>query len=377
LIVGGGIGGLATGLALQQTGWEIAIFERTAELREVGAGLALWSGIMSALRKLGVADDVIARGGPLERSQTLSWRGEVLGELNVREILPPGLEPSVCLHRADLHGALLRALPDGVVRLNARCVGFEQDEGGVAVRLADGRTERGDLLIGADGLHSAVRAQLVGQAKPRYAGYTCWRGIAPLDTPNVHGTLSESWGRGARFGIGDIGRGKVLWFATANAPEGEQEPLAERKRQLIERFRGWHESVGQALEATPDDTIIRNDIYDREPIKTWGSGRVTLLGDAAHPTTPNLGMGACMAIEDALVVASKLQATADIPTALRAYEDFRRDRTARITRLSWQFGWVAQWANPLACAARNQLMKRTPQSVLRSQLLQVVTYRVV
>jgi 2-polyprenyl-6-methoxyphenol hydroxylase-like FAD-dependent oxidoreductase len=376
LIVGGGIGGLASALALRRAGCHVVVFERASELHEVGAGLALWSGTVALLRQLGVADEVIVSGGRLERSCMLTWRGDARSDLAVAEVVPDGLEPSVCIHRADLHATLLRALPPEVVRVNARCVGFGQDESGVTIRLADGREEHGDLLIGADGLHSIVRAQLVGESSPRYAGYTCWRGIAPLDRPDVRGTLSESWGQGARFGTGDIGRGRVLWFATANAPEGALEPTGERKRRLLERFGNWHAAVGAALEATPEAEIIRNDIYDRQPIQRWGEGRVTLLGDAAHPTTPNLGMGACMAIEDALVVAAKLQETADVPTGLRAYEDYRRDRTARIVRLSRQFGWVAQWQNPLLCSLRDLALRLTPASVTRDQLRQVVSYQV-
>jgi 2-polyprenyl-6-methoxyphenol hydroxylase-like FAD-dependent oxidoreductase len=377
LIVGGGIGGLATGLALRLAGFDVAVYERASEIREVGAGLALWSGTVALLRRLGVADEVIASGGRLERSQLLTWHGDVRSDLVVSEIVPPGLEPAVCIHRAAVHTALYRALPPEVVRVNSRCVGFEQDAAQVTVRLADGRTDRGDVLIAADGLHSVIRSQMYGEVPPRYAGYTCWRGIAEGDLPGAKGTLSESWGPGHRFGLGDIGRGRFLWFATANAPEGDQEPPGERKQRLLNRFGDWHPAVNAALKATPEPAMIRNDIYDREPIRTWCVGRVTLLGDAAHPTTPNLGMGACMAIEDAVVVAAKLSQASNVAAGLRAYEEARRERTSQIVGRSRQFGWIAQWENPLLCAFRDLALRLTPTSVTRNQLRQVMTYQAI
>jgi len=261
---------------------------------------------------------------------------------------------------------LLFALPPGTVRLGAELVGFVQNGEGVVARLADGREERGDFLVGADGLHSRVRAQLFGQRVPRYAGYTAWRGVAEAGEGRFpEGVALNLWGRGSEFGLVGIGRGRYYWFATKNAPEGEAESAAGRKREVLELLADWYKPAREAVEATAESKILRNDIYDRDPLPSWGEGRVTLLGDAAHPMTPNLGQGACQAIEDAVVLARCLGG--EIPASLRRYEERRIGRTAAVVRGSRLSGRVAQLDNPLLCRLRNALAKRTS---VRAQLRQ-------
>ncbi|HMB07038.1 MAG TPA: FAD-dependent monooxygenase, partial [Isosphaeraceae bacterium] len=197
------------------------------------------------------------------------------------------------LHRAELLGALLDAAGREVVRLGAECVGLEQDAQGVRARFAAGHEARGDVLIGADGLHSAVRSALFGPAKPRYGGYAAWRAIARFDLDRL--TPGETWGPGRRFGQWGMSDGRAYWYATQTVAEGQGDPPQGRKRGLLDRYRGWHTPIGELVEATDESAILRNDIYDRPPLSRWGLGRATLLGDAAHPMTPDLGQGACQA----------------------------------------------------------------------------------
>jgi 2-polyprenyl-6-methoxyphenol hydroxylase-like FAD-dependent oxidoreductase len=209
-----------------------------------------------------------------------------------------------------------------------------------------------------------VRTQLHRANGLRYAGYTCWRGVATLEHSTFSpGLLTETWGRGRRFGLCPLGKSRVGWWATRNAPQNIEDDPRARKRDVQQVFRGWHEPIESVLEATEAGVILRHDVFDLRPRRRWGHGRVTLLGDAAHATTPDLGQGACLAIEDALVLGRWLAQTEDVVSALRHYENSRSKRTARVGRWArWQ-GWLGQWEGALACALRNATCWLTPTTV--------------
>ena len=343
LIIGGGIGGLAVARALQLAGIETALFERAPELHEVGAGLSLWSNAVAALARFGLRDAVMAASDPIERAITMSAGGEVLSDVSLTEVARELGEPSICAHRADLQETLAGALAPGLLRLGADCVGFREDGDGVTARFADGSSERGSVLIGADGIRSIVRAELYGAEAPRYAGYFAFRGIARCDPHDLPaGTGIFGLGSGAQAGFIRCGKGRVYWFATINAPEGTQVPPGSRKQRALECFGRWFRLAAATIEATAEDELLVNDIVDRPVARRWGRGRVTLLGDAAHPTTPNLGQGACQALEDAVVLADSLVRWGIGAEALRRYEEKRRARTAMIQRQSWWLGKLFQ-----------------------------------
>lgn len=375
IVIGGGIGGLALAVALRRIGIEVAVYERTPTIREVGAGIALWPNALKALSRLDMLDPIRAICLPEQRGRIYSWRGDILQETSMTEIRRRFGAPVVVAHRSDVQLALLHALDPASVHLNAACTGFSQDATGVTAHFADGREARADLLIGADGLHSAVRAQLVGPQPPRYAGYTAWRGIATGEGLGDPGTGFETWGCGARFGLAHVDRRRVYWYATINAPEGGTDAPEGRKAEVLRRFRDGHTPIRAVIEATEEAAILRNDIYDRDPLRTWSRGRVTLLGDAAHPLTPNLAQGACQALEDAVVLAQELEAAPDVGAALHRYEARRVARTSRITLLSRRLGDIGQWENPLACWVRDAAMKRLPAAAQMRQLESVVRYR--
>ena len=356
LIIGGGIGGVSAAIALRRVGIEAVVFEQAEALREVGSGLTVWTNAVKALRKLGAEDAVLATGSILERFEARSWRGEVLGKTPFGELGRKLGAPNVIIHRAELLLGLTKLMDERSVHCHARCVGFEQNSRSVTACFADGRKAEGDLLIGADGLHSVIRTKLFGESKPRYAGYTCWRGLAQFVHEEFPTAYSfETWGPGRRFSIHHCGLGRVFWYATKNLPEGMPVAEAGHQAEVLQWFREWHAPIPEVIKATGSSAILRNDIVDRKPVKRWGQDRVTLLGDAAHPTTPNLGQGACQAMEDAVVLASCLRAASDVPAALRSYEAMRMARTANITNQSWLIGKICQWENPLACWLRNKL----------------------
>lgn len=368
MIIGAGMGGLTAAIALRRSGIEATVFERASELREVGAGILLAANAVKALGELGISEKVHRLGTAASVARIRSWRGDVLSDIPAADLEKRVGAPSAAVHRADLQKLLLQELDEGNLRLGARFTGFRHDEEGVTAVFASGPEERGDVLIGADGLYSTVRTRLFGPEKPRYAGYTAWRAVVESDRELLpRGTGFESWGKGARFGCAHIGGGRVYWFATRNAPEGQKDGSAGTstgsRATLTELFDGWHRPVAELISETDERTIRRDDLYDREPLITpWGEGRVTLLGDAAHPMTPNLDQGACQAIEDAVVLARCLRedGEADMPSALRSYEDARRERTAWILCRSRVLGRVGQIQDPLLCRPRDAILKATP-----------------
>jgi 2-polyprenyl-6-methoxyphenol hydroxylase-like FAD-dependent oxidoreductase len=344
-IAGAGIGGLALAIALRRQGARVVVLESARELAPVGAGLVLQPNAMKALAHLGLGAAVAAAGAPVARAAILDQHGSRLGpEFDVAAMARELGVPTLAFHRARLHRVLLDAAGAEHVRPDARVVGFEEYEDGVEVRVGGGRSVRAELLVGADGLRSVVRAQLLGEAEPRYAGYTSWRGVTPPGAVPPPERMSESWGRGQRFGLAHIGQGEIYWFAVADAPPGGKD--GDVKAELLARFGDWHRPVRAIIEATPAARILRTDISDRPPIRSWHRGRVVLLGDAAHPMTPNIAQGACQAIEDAVVLADRLATEPDLPRALRAYEERRVSRANGMVVAARRFGAVAQWKNP-------------------------------
>ncbi len=358
IVVGGGIGGLSAAIALRCAGWDAQVFERAPEPGEVGAGIGLWANATRVLRRFGVLDEVVRRGMVIAGVKVLDPRGRLLQEMPVRDYGAPG----VLIHRAELHAALLDALPPWAVQPDAVFERYEETGEGVRAWFAGLGVVEGEALVGADGLRSAVRAQALGDGAPVYRGYPVWRGVARDAglARRIGGVLTETVGAGRRFGTVPIGGERVAWWATANEPEGTDDASEGRKAKLLRLFADWHAPVPELLEATPEAEILKNDTYDRPPVRHWGTGRVTLLGDAAHPTTPNFGQGGCMAIEDAAVLARNLCADADVPAALRAYERERAGRTAEIVRQSRAYGGIAQWENPVAVRLRSAMFRLTP-----------------
>jgi len=357
IVVGGGIGGLCAAIALRRRGVAATVYERAEELGDVGAGLVLAANAIRSLRRLGLGEAAVAAGAAVERAQIRREDGRVLAAIDMRREEVRTGAPTIAIHRAALHRVLRAALPAEAVRLGAECTGVESGERGVVARFADGREVHGDLLIGADGLRSVVRRQLFPEIEPRDAGYSAWRGAVASTDATALGITSETWGRGLRFGIVRVDEARIYWFATANSAPGKRQDPESRKRHLLELFGDWHAPIRALLEATPAEAILHNDIADLQPMPRWSAGRIALLGDAAHATTPNLGQGACMAIESAEVLAASLGENAAVEAALLAYERRRRPRTTFVTRQSRRIGRLAQWSNPFACELRNLLVR--------------------
>lgn len=364
VIVGAGIGGLAAAVALRRIGVEVEVWEQAGELKAAGTGLSVLANAVAAMRALGVDLRLgEERGAYVKRAEMVNPQGRALITMSGDDLDRRLGARSVCIHRGDLQAALLEAAGDVPVNLGATAVGFEDDGRQVTVRFADGREARGDLLIGADGIRSAIRTQLHGAAKPRYGGYFCWLATATWEHPRLTAGLSaQYWGRGKRFGMHDIGQGRVYWWGTETRPEHLATAKKTDKDELRRIFAGWAPETRELIDLTPAEAIIPVPAQDRPFLERWGSGRVTLLGDAAHPMLTALAQGGGSSIEDAAVLAMALDAAADVVSGLRSYEELRRERTRWLVETSHKMGQLEQITNPAAVFLRDLALRLTPSS---------------
>lgn len=368
VIVGGGIGGLTAAVALARRGLAAEIYEQAAELKEVGAGVGLWPNALRALEPVGLAGQVRqlahrVTGQGIKRPDG-TWLMYFPGEVMEKRW-------GTCfaaVHRAELQYLLATQLDPAVIHLGARCTGFRDTDQTVNVQFEDGREVMADVLIGADGVHSAVRARLLGAARLRYRGYTSVRSLTPAGSVPPPSDGVETWGQGARFGFSPATGHRIIWYATWNTPPGTADHDGGLQARLRTLFGAWHDPIPAVVEATPEDAIVRNDIYDCWPARTWTRGRVALIGDAIHPMTPDLAQGACQAIIDATTLASCLAEMSDSRVALRAYQQRRWRSVATTTLLARSSGSLGQWDGHLTSAARNAVFRAMPLSLQLRQL---------
>jgi 2-polyprenyl-6-methoxyphenol hydroxylase-like FAD-dependent oxidoreductase len=374
-IIGGGIGGVAAAVALHRVGIAVTVYERATEFREVGAGMMLWPNATRVLKEFGLLEKVAALSGPNQHFLVRSRAGTVLMDIALGHFDVPAL----CTRRADLLDALLSALPPERIHLGHTLESFEQRKAGVILKFS-GSVPGGnisaehDVVIGADGIRSRVRSQLLGVHDPVYRGYTIWRGLARLRGAIPSGSNSETWGRGKRFGILNTGGDRFTWYATANTDPGHVDSPDGRQAELLRMFAGWHEPIERLIGETDESSILKNGAYDLPPLKRWGHGRIMLLGDAAHPCTPNLGLGGCMALEDALVLAKSFRQEASPESALRRYESLRRRRTRHVQQRSLLMGQIGQWENRLVTGGRQVVTRMLPPEIFERNLRRVYSY---
>jgi 2-polyprenyl-6-methoxyphenol hydroxylase-like FAD-dependent oxidoreductase len=357
IVVGGGIGGLAAAVALQRAGVETVVLERSPTLREHGFGLVLAANAVTALDRLGLLDPVRDRGARVARAEIRTPRDVLLTRIPYAEL---GWETYGIL-RTGLLEVLQGALREDSVRLSARVVGVD----GARAFLGDG-TLVADMLIGADGLHSVVRRALHGDEGLRYGGHRAWRASLAFEHPRVADSFVEVWGVRGGFGFGPAGEGRVYWYSFESVPDGAAPP-EDVKAELQARYGDWFDPIPSLIEATPAEAIEPTFTYDRKPLRRWGRGPATLLGDAAHPMKPNIGQGAAQALEDAVVLGLCAAEGGDPQAVLRAYERRRIGRANRIVRASRRAGAAAEVGSPLAATLRDAAFRLLPDRVAIDQ----------
>lgn len=351
-VIGGGIGGLAAAAALHQRGIDVTVYEQSAELREVGAGLTLSPNALKALRVLGVEDFAVSASYLHEHQLVRSWRS---GRVIKRQPRTTGQHGAgfITIHRADLLDGIASAIPHNRVILEKTCIGIENTSHSAVVHFADGSEIEADVVVGADGIHSAVRTSLFGPDEPHFTGLVCWRGLVPVEAvSHIPSTkdFSAWWGPHGHIVHYRVRRGELVNFVAHYDSDAWTEESWIHEcgvEELLDLYTAWHPSLLELFKSS--ERYYKWALYDRDPLAQWTLGRATLLGDSAHPMLPYLGQGACMAIEDGCVLAAALTAMLEDPAAaLQAYELARRPRTREVQLGSRQRARMNHLVSPFA-----------------------------
>ena len=369
VVIGAGIAGLATAVALQRRGHDVTVLEARSETAS-GAGISIWPNALAALDHIGLGDAVREAGGRVTAG-ALRWRnGRWLRRPSRERIVKALGEPLVVIRRSALNDVLAGALASGTVHYGVTAEDVELTSDGVRITLSDSTTRQADALIGADGTHSVVARHLNGPLRNRYAGYTAWRGIAehPLD-PDLAG---ETLGAGRECGHVPLGPRHTYWFATERAPEGCVAPEGELAY-LRTTFASWADPLPTLLAATDPDTVLRNDLYDRDQARHWSKGPIVLVGDAAHPMRPHLGQGGCQGLEDAAILACFVDQTDDLASAFARFAAFRAPRVRALVRESARIGEAVNLRPAVLSAAVSCATALVPEAALTRHLATVAS----
>jgi 2-polyprenyl-6-methoxyphenol hydroxylase-like FAD-dependent oxidoreductase len=367
VVVGAGIAGLATAVALQQRGYDAAIVEKRADT-STGAGISIWPNALAALDHLGLGDAVRAAGGRITAGALRWYNGAWLRRPAPERFVSALGEPLVVLQRSVLRDILTDALATGTVEYGLGVTEMTATADGVCLRLSDATMRTTDAVIGADGTHSVIARHLNGPLRHRYVGYTAWRGMAryAID-PALAG---ETLGPGVETGHVPTGPELTYWFATERAPEGRRSPEGE-STYLRTKLASWAEPIPSLLEKTAPADVVRDDLYDRAPARHWAHGPVVLVGDAAHPMRPHLGQGGCQGLEDAAIVAAFVDQTADLSTAFARFAAFRRPRITSLVRESAWIGKAANLRPAFLSAAASRASVLIPEALLSRHMAAV------
>lgn len=348
IVVGSGVAGLATTLSLSQIGLSVRLCERATAPRDQGGALLLWSNATRVLERLGLADAVARYGTILKHTEFRDWRGNTLWTLPVDDLGREHGAPSIVIPRSDFIRVLFEAL-SAEVHFGWRFTHFVEERLGVAVHNDEGETLRAGALVGADGIHSLVRAQLMGESAPSQTGQIAWIGLSDFEHDRIPpGVAIATVGAGLRFWCAGLEGGRVYWYGIV-----KREHDVVDVGQLLELFSGAHEPIPDIIRATPIQTVVATPIQDRPPTPGWSQGRVTLLGDAAHPSTPDLGQGACQALESAATLASCCSASRSLIDAFQNYERRRFERAAAVSALARAVAQSSNLEHPVALRARD------------------------
>jgi len=365
-IIGGGITGLTTALSLLKRGIETTVYEQAESLTEVGAGIWIQPNALKIFDWLGLGEKVREAGSILRGVELTDSRLKAIRKAD-ENLISQNLESSsVSIHRAHLQQILFDALPADTVKFGKPIIGYTNQNGQLDIRLQD-ETIPTNVIIGADGIHSKVRSQLIPETSTRYSGQTCWRGISDIHLPSEFVNKGiEAWGKGIRFGFSQVNADKAYWFAVAKAPQNQKDKPEERQATLCQMFNYFNPLVAAIIAQTPKDAILRNDISDLKRIANWHSKNICLAGDAAHATTPNMGQGACQGIEDAYYLSDFLTKHDNPENAFSAFESARRSKVDYVVNTSWRIGQMAH--STLGQPLMKMLVKYMPESLMQKQM---------
>ncbi len=369
-IIGGGIGGLTTAIALQRKGFtDITVYEAAPEIQAIGAGILLASNAMTIFERLGIAQQIKATGNVLESVNIANHQGEVLSKVDFTKIIKRFGNGTVSIHRGRLQRILLENLNKNTVLVRKRLKNLLYTEGGkTELFFEDETTAEPDIVIAADGIHSVVRKHIFGEIPLRYSGQTCWRGITQMLLDNPKESV-EMWGKrgGLRACVSQVSDTEVYWYITLKHKQGLKLSEIETKPFLSNLVEEFNSPIQKVVQLTENQHILHNDLFDFKPIKTWYKDNILLVGDAAHTTTPNLGQGACQAIEDAFALANCLKDTPSVKNAFLNFQNARIKKATFVVNTSYQIGQLSNIGGFIGYRLRNTLMKIAPTSIVEKQ----------
>lgn len=369
-IVGAGIGGLTTALILKNRGIHAQIFEGSKELKPVGGGIILANNAMQVFQKLGLQEKIEAAGNKISCMKITNPQLKPISKINLGSFEKKYGVHNIAIHRGSLQTVLLNELGTENLHLNKRLATITKQEV-FKLNFQDHSFAESNIVIGADGIKSVVRNQLFAASTIRNAQQICWRAICNFTLPNEYNhEVNEAWGVGKRFGFVKISESKIYWYALANSKN-----TTSAATQLPELFSDFHSHILEIIAATPTNQIITSDITDLQPIPKWQQPQVCLIGDAAHAMTPNLGQGACQAIEDAYTIGQLLDKGFSLENAFEVFQNIRTKKVNTIVNQSWAIGKIAQLENKLGITVRNFILQNIPAFANRKQMSTIFNIR--
>ncbi|MPV86868.1 FAD-dependent monooxygenase [Ostreibacterium oceani] len=362
-IIGAGISGLTTALTLKKNGLNVNIYEGSSEIKPVGAGIILANNAMQVFQKMGIQDKIEKTGNKISTVKITDAQLNRISDIDLTEFEKQYGVYNVAIHRGKLQKILANEVGYENIKLSKRLSKIDKNRM-FTLTFEDKTTLESSVVIGADGLNSTVRNQLFAASTLRNAKQTCWRGVCDIELPEkYHNELNEAWGKGKRFGFVKISDKKVYWYALTNLKKAR-----ENSEDLTDIFSEFHNDILHIISKTAINQIMVTDIIDLKPMDKWQSDNICLVGDAAHATTPNLGQGACQAIEDAYIIGQLLDSGMALKDTFIEYEKIRRKKAHMIVNTSWSVGKIAQIENQFGILARNFIMKNIPKPINKTKM---------
>lgn len=363
-IIGAGIGGLTLGNILKQNNLDFTIYESAPEIKPVGSGIMMAINAMQVFDKLGLKEKVEKAGNKIHGISITDENLKLISKTNVLELEKKYNSCNVAIHRADLQRILAENIGFENIKLNHSLKEIQKQEN-YLLSFENAAEIESKIIFGADGIHSKIRNQVFKTGKIRNTKQMCWRGSVDFDLPEeFQKEAIEAWGKGKRFGFVKMTDRKIYWYAVIN------QEIYNRNNNLIENFQGFHPLINEIIESTLQENIILNDIIDLSPIPRWHTENLCLIGDSAHATTPNLGQGACQAIEDAYIIGKLLEKNKDFNIIFQQFQQIRRKKVDHVVNTSWKLGKFSQWEK--GTRLRNLMMKLVPEGINQKMVERVI-----
>ena len=367
-IIGAGIGGLTTAIALEQKGIKTRIFEQAERIKPVGAGIILANNAMQIYEKLGLRKVIEENGNPISSMNITKSNLKPLSKIDLTYFERKHNTKNIAIHRGTLQQILIDKLKSTKINLNHKLTSIVENTNGYYLKFENGEQIQSSTVLGADGLNSIVRQNIFPNNTIRKANQICWRGITECELPiKFRNELNEAWGKSERFGFVQVAENKVYWYALKSFKKSKNEFSIN---DLEQYFGDYNSVIKDIIKSTKKEHINTAEISDLKPTNIWFKENVCLIGDSAHATTPNMGQGACQAIEDAFVLSECLHKY-EITKAFSEYQKLRLPKAHQVVKASWLVGKMAHLKNPILIGLRNQMLRLTPTSVNRKQNEQI------